>query len=316
MGKNFKKMKIDEDKTVNIKNYVLRERIDSYLEKKDAQSFNNLMNCITDSRVLLPANVNAKKEPLPNLIKNNDGDFYIPAYTNKEQIPAEPKPQAIMNIPYTSVNHMAADPNNNVVGIVINPFTNNLIFKPELIQKVEEVENAKKNGQPIPGAQQMKTVQMTEEQYVLFERRQFETVFLPGKLFSGGKSFVDELCEKREVFVDSLYEESYKEKRMYPYLDEDFSVMPMNITEELLVVRVDMPPRDMAPGLCFRIYLSWDDTAGQGRYFMIEAAKEKGRAILEEVSGEKKRINHGEAPVEGAELQTIIDLLGSTADTN
>lgn len=308
MSKNPKNLQLDEDKTVNIRNYVLRERLDTYLEKKDASSFNNFMNCITASRVLIPANLNAKKEPVPNLIRNKEGESFIPVYTNKEQIPKEPKFQVLVNLPYISVNHMAAAPENSIVGVVINPFTNNLIFKPELINKVEEVEKAKKDGP------KMRTMKLTQEQYVQFERRQFEANFLPGKLYTEGKSFVDELCGKKEQLIDQLYEESYKQERMYPYLEEDFSVMAMNITEELLIVRVDMPSRDMAPGLCLRVYLAWDSAAEQGSYFMIEAGREKGKTILEEVSEDKRLINHGEAPVEGAELQTIIDLLKRDAE--
>ena len=304
MENNSKKKQFtDEDNTIDIKNYVLRERLDKYLEKQDASSFNDLMNCITASRILLPANLNEKNEPTPCLISRKEGERFLAIYTNKEHIPPHAKYQAIVNIPYVAINHMAADPKTSVVGIVINPFTNNLIFKPELLKKVEEVEKAKQEKP------KQKVMKLTPEQYVKFERHQFEAYFLPGKLYAGGQDFVDALCEKREMYIDELYEESYKEKRMYPYLEEDFSVMPMNITQDQLIIRVDMPQKDIIQGLCYRVYIAWNRKTRKGGYFMIEAGKGPDLFELGEITPDKKQIEHGEAPVEGAELQTIIDLL-------
>lgn len=42
---------------------------------------------------------------------------------------------------------------------------------------------------------------------------------------------------------------------MYPYLPEDFSVMVMDLSDSLLIVRVDLPVRDMGVPSCFRVYL-------------------------------------------------------------
>ena len=45
--------------------------------------------------------------------------------------------------------------------------------------------------------------------------------------------------------MDQFFEECYQQKRMYPYLPEDFSVMVMDLSDSLLIVRVDLPVRDM-----------------------------------------------------------------------
>lgn len=288
--------------TVNVKNPKLLELISTYMEEKNAKNLNDLLNEITKSRVLIPANQNEKKQPMPCLIKNKDGNAFLPIYTDKEQMEKAPKSMAIINMPYVAVNKMALGIKPQIGGIVINPFTSNLIFLPALMEKIEEIEKLKKEGK-VP-----KTVKMTPQQYVQFERRQYEAGFLPKKLYEEGQSFIDRLCKEKEEYLDQLYEESYQQKRMYPYLPEEFSVIAMDISEELLVIRADMPARDMGPGAAIRVYITWNQKTGKGGYFRIVQGKEKNKVILDEVTSERRIVNHGEAPAEGAELQKVIEL--------
>ena len=101
-------------------------------------------------------------------------------------------------------------------------------------QYLEAVEKARREGHPTSPTKG-KTVQMTAEQYVIFERMQYEHIFLPAKMFEGGKEFMDRLAYEKEKLIDELYEEAYQQKRMYPYMEEDFSVMSMQISDTLYV---------------------------------------------------------------------------------
>lgn len=307
MSKPQNNQPIDQNMTVNVNNDELVKFVDVYVKDNTTEKLNDLLNCITKCRILSPAVMNDKKQPAPCLIKNKDGDSYLPIYTNKEQIPEHVKSQGIMNMPYLTANRTAFVQKEKIKGIVINPFTHNLIFKMQLIERVEEVEKNKiVNGK--------KTMKLTPEQYVQFERRQFEVGFLPKKLYSEGQTFMDLLCDQKETYVDQLYEESYHEKRMYPYIDEDFSVMVMNISQEFLVIRLDMPNRDLASGLAFRVYFTWNSAERKAGYYRITQGKLKNEVILEEVTPELRLVSHGVAPAEGAELQQIIDLAEGTAD--
>ena len=154
-------------------------------------------------------------------------------------------------------------------------------------------------------------MKLTPEQYLLFERKQFEFGFLPKRFFEQGKQMMDDLCEKKEEYVDQFFEECYQQKRMYPYLPEEFSVMVMNISQELLIVRVDLPPRDMGVPSCFRVYFAWNDVEQSGRYFTIERTQDPGRHLLGEFQKDWKHVDYGQAPAEGAELQKIIDICTS-----
>ena len=291
----------DVNMTLEVNNDQLENLLVRYSSEKTAESLNALVSHLHTCRVLVPANVNDKKQPIPCFIKNNDGKMFLPLYTSKKQIPNAPKSPMILNIPYQAVNQMAANPQLQVEGIVINPFSNNLIFKKELVQKISEVDKKR------AAAPQMKSVKLTPQQYVVFERKQFEFRFLPKKLFDEGSAFIEALCDKKEEYIDMLFEESYQEKRMYPYLPEDFSVMIINITEDVRIIRVDMPNRDLEEGACRRIFFVWQQEEKKGRYFTIERAG--NGSVLAEVSSDWKHLNMGEAPAEGAELQRLLDLV-------
>ena len=230
--------------------------------------------------------------------------MYFPIYTDKSQIPENLKSQAILNMPYPAVNRTAMKAE-KIDGLVVNPFSNNLVFKPVLLQKIDEADQKKEEINLTP---EKKTVKLTEQQYLQLERHQYEAVFLPKQLFTEGQGFMDTLFEEKEEYIDRLFEESFKEKRMYPYLPEDFSVMIMNLSETFSVVRIDMPERDMAVGLAQRVYCTWDADKERAGCYLICVGKEKGTLMLCEVTSDLKSMTHGEAPAVGAELQAVIDL--------
>ena len=93
------------------------------------------------------------------------------------------------------------------------------------------------------------------------------------------------------------------------YLPEDFSVMVLNISDDLTIARVDLPNREMGVPSCYRIYLAWDEKEQKGRYMTIEKTKDAGSNLLGEMGSDWKHVDYGQAPVEGAELQTILDIL-------
>jgi HD-GYP domain-containing protein (c-di-GMP phosphodiesterase class II) len=157
----------------------------------------------------------------------------------------------------------------------------------------------------------VRELKLTPQQYVVFERKQYEFRFLPKKLFEEGKTFIEELSSKKEEYIDALYEESYQQKRMYPYLTEDFSVLAIQISGTTQMIRVDMPARDLEDGACRRVFIAWNQETETGRYFTIEKAG--NGSVLAEVTSDWRHKNLGEAPVEGAELQRILELVEQNA---
>lgn len=306
---NPQKPPVDPNLTLDVKNEKLEELVKQYMDEKNADNLNALIEELRKCRLLVPANINEEKKPVPCMLNSKDKGMYFPVYTALKQIPQSPRSEAIINMPYLAVNEMTAQQQENLGGVVINPFTDNLIFKMPLVLRIQEVEKKRRELAKQGGEPKKKTLQLTPEQYLQFERRQFEFGFLPKRFFEQGQAFMDELCEKKEEYIDQLFEEAYQEKRRYPYLPEDFSVMVMNIAEDLLIVRVDLPAQDMAAPSCLRIYLAWNEVAGSGRYLTIETVKDSKERKLGELTLDWKKVDHGVAPVEGAELQYVINLL-------
>ena len=306
---NPQKPPVDPNLTLDVKNEKLEELVKQYTDEKNADNLNALIEELRKCRLLVPANTNEEKKPVPCMLNSKDKGMYFPVYTALKQIPQSPRSEAIINMPYLAVNEMTAQQQENLGGVAINPFTDNLIFKMPLVLRIQEVEKKRRELAKQGGEPKKKTLQLTPEQYLQFERRQFEFGFLPKRFFEQGQAFMDELCEKKEEYIDQLFEEAYQEKRRYPYLPEDFSVMVMNIAEDLLIVRVDLPAQDMAAPSCLRIYLAWNEVAGSGRYLTIETVKDSKERKLGELTLDWKKVDHGVAPVEGAELQYVIDLL-------
>ena len=306
---NPQKPPVDPNLTLDVKNEKLEELVKQYTDEKNADNLNALIEELRKCRLLVPANINEEKKPVPCMLNSKDKGMYFPVYTALKQIPQSPRSEAIINMPYLAVNEMTAQQQENLGGVAINPFTDNLIFKMPLVLRIQEVEKKRRELAKQGGEPKKKTLQLTPEQYLQFEPRQFEFGFLPKRFFEQGQAFMDELCEKKEEYIDQLFEEAYQEKRRYPYLPEDFSVMVMNIAEDLLIVRVDLPAQDMAAPSCLRIYLAWNEVAGSGRYLTIETVKDSKERKLGELTLDWKKVDHGVAPVEGAELQYVIDLL-------
>lgn len=306
-NKNMENKKLDQSMTIHVNNDELEKLVAEHIQAKNADSLNKLLNHLATCRILVPAMKGPDpSKPMPALLQTGNGETLLPVFTSLKQTEKAPKSQGIINMPFIGANDMVAKSNGRITGIAINPFTENLVFKAELVQKIAEVEEMKKKG--------IKQVKMTGAQYAVFERVQFEKGFLPKKFFAEEKLFLLHLDERREAYLDVLFEESYQQKRMYPYLEEDFSVMVMTISEDLMIARVEFPNKDLAPGVSLRAFLAWDNRKKEARYFTIDMGKESGSKLFLEVTKEMKVVNLGAAPVDGTELQRVVDLVQTCGD--
>ena len=235
--------------------------------------------------------------------KNSNEEQFLVVYTSKEQIPEEPKSQAMLNMPFPACNNIVVKPELKLAGMVINPFSDNLVLKTELVQKLHEADE-----QAAKRAAQMKQVKMTPAQFQVFVKRQVEFGVLPKRLFTEKQEFMNKLCDEKEAFINEIFAGVFKEPKLNPYTENDYSVMALDIAEDLTLVRVDLPEKGLVPPLCYRIYLTINPKTGKAGYYTIEMSKEKDVRMLGEFLEDGKHIDHGVAPVEGAELQKIMDL--------
>lgn len=91
-----------------------------------------------------------------------------------------------------------------------------------------------------------------------------------------------------------------------PYGEDDFSLLTLNVTEDMQITRIDMPEANLNKGLCCRIYVVWKREAGELLYYTIEKA-ENGNTIGR-IYADKKHESIEAAPDNGAEIETIMNL--------
>lgn len=298
------KKKIDQNATIYVNNDELERLIIAYKEAKNADALNQFLNHLVKCRILIPATTDKiQNKPMPCMLRGGENAVFLPIYTSLKHIQKAPKSEAIMNMPYLNANAMMSTATDEVKGVVINPFTDNVILKMDMVKRIAEVEELKKKG--------IKQVKLTGAQYMVFERVNFEKKFLPKYLFENGEALMEQLEAKKEGAIDVLFEQSYQQKRMYPYLEEDFSVMLMTVSEDLMIARIELPTKDVAPGVAYRAFCCFNKATKEGRYFLIDRGKTPKSRVLVEVTKELKCIEYGEAPVDGMELQRILDLINA-----
>lgn len=239
--------------------------------------------------------------PMPAILTNQNGGKFFPIYSTKEQIPKEPKFDLLMNMPFGACCSFAMDERLEVEGIALNPFTDNLLFKKPMLEAIKKAdEEAKKS---------VKQIQMTPKQFQIMMRQRAELHDFPARAFQEGVEFVQRLSDEKEAVVNEIYQNAYQNHELNPYEESNFSVMALNISEELLLVRVDLPPINESAQLCYRVYVTLNPKTEEIHYFTIERGRGKDERNLCGVNKEGKHIEYGEAPVEGVEIQRIIDII-------
>ena len=290
---------MDNKVTMEITNDRLEEAINTYLAEATKENLTIVLNLLRPTKLLVPAMLKAPNQPVPCFLKSVGGEQFLAVYTSREQIPREPKSQAILSMPFPACNEIVVKPELNLTGMVINPFSKSLVLKKELVEQLHEADKNAMQGQQ---------VKMTPEQFHVFVKKQVEFGILPKRLFAEGERFVNQLCEEKEAFVSRIFAETYKETKLNPYTEADYAVMALEIAPDLTLVRIDFPESGIVPPLCYRVYITYDPIAKKAGYYTIEKMAEPKKRLLGGFGEDGKHISYGEAPVEGAEMERIIEL--------
>ena len=258
---------MEEKTTMEITNDRLEEAIKDYAADRTKEKLTAVLNLLRPTKLLVPAMLKAPDQPTPCFLKSGAGEQYFVVYTSKEQMANAPKSQALLSMPFPACNSVAVKPELNLSGMVINPFTDNLVLKIELIQKLHEADEKM--------AKQPKQIKMTPQQFQAFVKNQTEFSVIPKRLYTEKAEFVQKLCDEKEAFVNELFAAAFKEPKLYPYTEDDYSVMALDISEDLTLIRVDLPDKGLVPPLCYRIYITYNPLKDEAHYYTIEMTKEK-----------------------------------------
>lgn len=288
---------MDNKIIMEITNDKLEAVIKEYRLDRTKEKLTEVLNLMRPTKLLVPAMLKGDGKPEPCFLQNDKGEQFLAVFTSKEQIPKEPKSQAILSMPFPVCNAMVAHEANNLLGMVVNPFSDNLVLSAELVKKLHETDKKFAEQQQ---------VKLTPEQFQIFVKKQVEFGVLPRRLFTEKEAFVNKFFEEKEAFIHQIFAEVYKEPKLNPFTEADYSVMALNIADDLQLVRIDFPTEGIVAPLCYRVYITFDPITKKAGYYTIEKMLEGNDHLLGGFGEDGKHISYGTAPVEGSEMDQII----------
>lgn len=305
-------------------NNELLEALDAMKAEKSVENATRLTNLLENTNVLVPAIMPKNTDPailkkmvshpgkpmpmpmpqgvhpVPCILNNNEGMKFLPMFTSDEEIEkgeGMPKYPITLNMPFKSCMELAikiAD----ISGAVINPYSHNIIIN---------VNRSSDNSVGDAGEQEAKVTKITEEQFHALVRQQMEIRLLPEKIFKEGEEFIKDLTGRKGECLVEFFEKPYAQTEC-PYSEDDYEFMTLFISDTLQLTRISMPYINLSPGIAQTIFVTWNPEEKKAGYYIILMGARGEFNKLVEITSEGKAVEHGDAPSEGSELQTIIDI--------
>ncbi len=228
-----------------------------------------------------PVKLSGQAQPRPIIVKNDKGEQFFAVFTAKEQIPAQQRYPAMMFLPFRACAQMAVKPELQLSGVVLNPFTDNLVLHKAALEMMN------RRGQIL-----------TEDKIARDG--------LSGRFYEDRQSFMEKIGKEKENFVLDCYQESYRQEKgesaAFPYRAEDFAVMTLNISDTLHMARIGLAEGGSVKGSCLSAFCCYNPQTEEGIYYLIQKGAPKQRNKLLTVDEHGVCTEAGEAPEEGSEL--------------
>lgn len=302
-----------------IDNVKLETATEAFVKDKSKENFVSVMELLEKAVVYLPSmvpeNLDEKtaadmkagrpvklpKEAkiMPCLLKKENGEQVLPVFSSQKHIPKEKRSPALLGMPFAACASLAMAHKEAIEAAALNPFTQNIIIPKQVL------EVALKRSQ----MQQTKTVQLTRQQFHELAHRRAAYEILPAFLFEKKEEGVEKMKADEAKGLLSIYASIYPKEVGMPYVEDDFSFMSLNVTETMQITRIDMPEKNMAAGLCCRIYVVWKRDTQELEYYTIEKAE--GGNEIGRVYADRRHETVKRAPDNGAEIETIMELAGA-----
>ena len=301
-----------------IDNKALEEAIAAFRSDKERDSYVKVMELLERSIVLVPAIPPKDMDPalmeqlkagkpvkfsgdtkiVPCLLRKETGEQALPIFTSPAQIPEDKKPPMVMAMPFMGVVSMASANQDKVAEVVVNPFTGILVLNESVLEIAEKRRKA---------AGQIKTVQVTKEQFQELAHNRMALSVLPKYLFETMEEGLKKLQQEEGSFLLSLYDEIYPKGQKAPWQPDDFSFMTLNITDTVQLTRVDMPDEVAKKNLCYRVYVVWKRDEEQLLYYTMERTKDGN--VIAKVTADGMHEVVEPVPDNGAEIEAIMNLV-------
>ena len=242
----------------------------------------------------------------PCLLRKESGEQLLPIFTSAAQVPPERKSPAALAMPFQVCLSMVMANVGKVSAMVLNPFTHNIAVPKEILEVALKRREA---------AKQTQTVRVTEKQFAKMAHDRVAFRLLPQYLFGQTEDGLKRLQREEGAFLLELYRECYPEERRtaVTLTEEDFSVMTLNVTDDMQITRVDMPEDREKAGTCCRIYAVRLQEAQELRYYTLEKTEQGSQIGRIMPDGGHELIEP--APDNGAEIEAVMALALGRAHT-
>lgn len=305
-------------------NSRLEKAAEEFAKDRQKEKYAGIMELLERSVVLVPTLTpqgldstaqkmmkEGKQVPLPKdakimpcLLRRENGGQVLPIFTSIRQIPRDKKSPAVLAMPFFSCVAMVMGNQEKVEAIVMNPFSHNVVLPKGILEVAEKRRNA---------LQQTKTIKMTEKQFKEWIHNRVALYLLPKYLFEHREEGLKSLQKEEGDFIIQFYREAYPEgkKDSVAAAPDDFSVMTLNLTDNMQMTRVDMPAETAKKGMCYRVYAVWLRDAEELRYYTFEKT-EDGNYIGRVMPDGKHELIEA-APDNGTEIEAVMNMAGREA---
>lgn len=239
---------------------------------------------------------------LPCLLRINTGGQALPIFTSFGQIPQDKRGFGLAAMPFQACLSMVMANQNHIENMALNPFTHNIALPKTVLEVAVNRRNVVQNS---------KTVQVTEKQFWQIVHNRVALYLLPKYLFEHKEEGLARLQREEGTFLLQFYKDSYPEEKRASVTDspEDFSVMVLNVTEDMQITRVDMPDRANKKGMCYRVYTVWLRKMQNIIYYTLEKTDQGN--YIGQVTPDGKHELVEPAPDNGAEIEAVMNLAES-----
>lgn len=301
-----------------VDNSALEAAIETFRSDKERDSYVKVMELLEKSIVIVPAIPPKDMDPalmeqlkegkpvqfskdtkiVPCLLRKETGEQALPIFTSPEQIPEDKKSPMVLAMPFMGVISMVSANQDKVSEVVVNPFTGMMVLNKSILEIAEKRRKA---------VGQMKTVQLTPEQFQDFAHNRVSLFLLPKFLFEQKEEGLKHLQQEEGALLLQFYDEVYPKGKKSGCRAEDFSLMTLNLTDTIQLTRLDLPDETNKKGLCYRVYAVFKRDTEEVLYYTMEKTQDGN--VIAKVTQDGKHEVLEPAPENGAEIEAIMGLV-------
>lgn len=280
-------------------NSKIDEIMERFAAEKDIPAkqviLNDLLNALRGSILAVPVGVNDNGKNAPLIMTNNNtGEKYMPVYTSAPFAAKRHEGCKVAMMEFDGANDLTLTMGSEVDGMCIISGKVTVNLKTKLLENVRDtnIKIREQKRAPVLPPEQLKFT--------------METV--PGLMEKRGQAFIDQLLDRKEAYLDELYENAYSNVRKYPYVREEFTVTAINAAPGKVAIEIEYPTKGNCVGSAIRAYIIWDEEEHRGRYFGVCRNADDALMIME--VSEEGQTCHGITAIETNEMSRILDICG------